>query len=52
MHILVCLDIVLILTQDWCQICFERAIGLEIIFDAPDELLGDMGHLKSPFLSV
>jgi hypothetical protein len=28
--------IVLILTQDWCTICAERTIGLEIIMDAPN----------------
>jgi hypothetical protein len=30
------LEIVLILTQDRCMICFERTIGLEIGSDAPD----------------
>ena len=30
------LDIVLILTQDWCMVCAEHTIGLEIILDAPD----------------
>ena len=32
----VCLDIVLILTQDRCTVCAERTIGSEIILDAPD----------------
>jgi hypothetical protein len=32
----VCLEIVLILTQDRCMICAERTIGSEIILDAPD----------------
>jgi hypothetical protein len=27
---------VLISTQDWCMACAERAIGLEIILDAPE----------------
>jgi hypothetical protein len=33
---LVCLEIVLILTQDRCMVCAERAIGIEILLDAPD----------------
>ena len=32
----VCLEIVLILTQDRCAVCVERTIGLEIILDAAD----------------
>jgi hypothetical protein len=31
-----CLKIVLTLTHDWCTVCAERTIGLEIIFDASD----------------
>jgi hypothetical protein len=34
--ILVYLQIVLILTQDWSMGCAERNIGSEIILDAPD----------------
>ena len=34
--ILVCLEIVLILTQDPCTVCAERTIGSEIVLDAPD----------------
>ena len=29
-------NIVLILMQDRCTVCVERAIGSETIFDAPD----------------
>jgi hypothetical protein len=36
MLVLVCLKIVLILTQDRCTVCAESAIGLEISLDAPD----------------
>jgi hypothetical protein len=36
MLVLVCLDIVLILTQDRCSVCAERNIGSEIVLDAPD----------------
>ena len=33
---LVCLEIVLMLTQDRCKVCVERIIGSKIILDAPD----------------
>jgi hypothetical protein len=36
MLVLVCLDIVLTLTQDRCMVCAERSIGLEIVLDTPD----------------
>jgi hypothetical protein len=36
MLVLVCLDIVLTLTQDRCSVCAERSIGSEIVLDAPD----------------
>ena len=42
-------DIVLILTQDRCTVCAERTIGSKIILDAPDRLLGDVGHVESLF---
>jgi hypothetical protein len=25
-----------VLMQDWCTVCAERDIGLEIVLDAPD----------------
>ena len=34
--VLVLSDIVLILMQDWCMVCVERTIGLEIVLEAPD----------------
>ena len=44
----VCLEIVLILTQDRYTVCAERTIDSEIILDAPDgKLLGDLGHVES-----
>ena len=43
------LEIVLILTQDSCMVCVEHAIGSEIIWTHPMELLGDMGHVESRF---
>jgi hypothetical protein len=36
MLVLVCLEIVLILTQDRCKVCVERTIGSKIVLDAPD----------------
>ena len=47
--ILVCLEIVLVLTQDRCTVCAERTIGSEIVLDAPDGTLGDVGHVESRF---
>ena len=44
-----CLEIVLILTQDSCTVCVECAIGSEIVWTHPMELLGDMGHVESHF---
>ena len=34
------------LVQDRCTVGTEHTIGSEIILDAPDELLGDMGHVE------
>ena len=45
-------DIVLILTQDRCTVCVERTIGSEIMMDAPDGILGDVGHVESRFFYV
>jgi hypothetical protein len=45
----VLLEIVAILAQDRCTVCAERTIGSEIIFDAPVELLGDVGPVDSHF---
>jgi hypothetical protein len=36
MLVLICLEIVLILTQDRCPVYAERNIGSEIILDTPD----------------
>jgi hypothetical protein len=35
--VLVCLKIVLIVTQDRCTVCTEHTIGSEIILHTPDE---------------
>ena len=38
-----------ILTHDRCMVCTERTIGSEIILDARNELIGDLGHVESHF---
>jgi hypothetical protein len=43
------LETVLVSVQDWCTVCAERTIGMEIILDAPIGTLGDVGHMKSHF---
>jgi hypothetical protein len=43
------LEIVLILTQDRCTVFTGRTIGSQIVFDAPDALVSDMGHVESRF---
>jgi hypothetical protein len=40
------LEIVLILTQDWCTVCIERTIALEIDLDAPDGV-GDEAQVEA-----
>ena len=45
--LLVCLEIVLILTQDGCTICAERTIGSETFWTHSMERLGDVGHVES-----
>jgi hypothetical protein len=40
------LEIVLILTQDRCAVCTERTIGSQIVWDAPDGLVSDMGRVE------
>jgi hypothetical protein len=46
------LEKVLILTQDRCTVCTERTIGSQVVWDAPDGLVSDMGRVEfrfSPF---
>ena len=45
-------DIELILTPDRCTVCVEHTIGSEIMLDAPDGILGDVGHVESRFFSI
>jgi hypothetical protein len=46
------LEIVLILTQDWCTVCAERSTGSEIIFDAPDGTLRRRGSRGRSIQSI
>jgi hypothetical protein len=43
------LETVLVLMQDGCTVCAKLTIGSEIILDAPNGTLGDVGHVKSCF---
>jgi hypothetical protein len=45
----VCLETVLILAQDRCTVCAECTTGSKIILDAPDGILGHVGHVESCF---
>jgi hypothetical protein len=45
----VCLEIVLILTQDRCTVCTECTIGSQTVWDAPDGLVSDMGRVEACF---
>jgi hypothetical protein len=45
--ILVHLETVLVLLQARCTVCTKRSIGSEIVLDAPDGTLGDVGHVES-----
>jgi hypothetical protein len=47
--VLVRLEIVLILIRDRCTVFAKRTVYSEIILDASDELLGDVGHVESLF---
>jgi hypothetical protein len=47
--VLVSLEIVLILTQDGCMVCVERAIGLQTILTHQMELLYNVGLMESHF---
>jgi hypothetical protein len=47
--VLVCLDIVLMSVQDRSTVCAKCTIGLEIILDAPNGLLGDEAQVEARF---
>ena len=48
-HVSVHLEMVLVSVQDRCMVCTKRTIGPEIILDAPEELVSDVGHVESCF---
>jgi hypothetical protein len=48
MLVLVCLEIVLILTPDRCTVCAGSTIGSEIVLDAPDGV-GDEAQVDARF---
>jgi hypothetical protein len=48
-HVSVCLEILLILTQDRSTVCDEHTIGSEIILDAPNGTPRYVGHVISYF---
>ena len=43
------LETVLVSLQDRCMVCARRTIGLEIILDALDEVLGDEAKVEACF---
>jgi hypothetical protein len=43
------LEMGLVLMHDWCTVCTECTIGSQIVFDAPDGLISDMGRVDSCF---
>ena len=46
---LVHLEVVLASVEDKCTVCTNCTIGSEIILDAPDGIVGYVGHVKSCF---
>ena len=48
-HVLVRLEMVLELVQDWCMVCAKRTIGSETVLDAPLVLLGDEAQVQARF---
>jgi len=47
--VLVRLDTVLVSVQDRCTVCAKRAIGSEIILDAPNGAPGDVAQVEVCF---
>jgi uncharacterized membrane protein len=42
-------EMVLVSVQDRCTVCTKRTIGLGIILDAPNVLLGDVAQVEAHF---
>jgi hypothetical protein len=49
MLVLVCLETVLIFVRDWCTVCVEHTIGLEIVLDALDGSPGEEAQVDARF---
>ena len=47
--VLVHSETVLVSVQDRCTVCAKRTIWSEIVLDAPDCMLGYVGHVESCF---
>ena len=47
--VLVRLEVVLASVQHSCTVCTNCTIGSEIVLDAPDGILGYVGHVESYF---
>jgi hypothetical protein len=45
----VCFKIALILVQDWCKVCAECTMGMEIALGIPVEVLGDVSQMEAHF---
>jgi hypothetical protein len=43
------LETVLVLVEDWCIFCAKSTVGLEIVLDAPNVLLGDEAQMEAWF---
>jgi hypothetical protein len=39
----------LVLVEDWCIFCAKSTVGLEIVLDAPNVLLGDEAQMEAWF---
>ena len=47
--VLIRLDMVLVSVQDRCRVCAKHTIGLEIVLDAPNGILGDEAQVDTNF---
>jgi hypothetical protein len=47
-----CLEIVLLLMQDWCTVCVERIVGGEIVLEAANGTPRRRGSCRILFRSV
>ena len=45
--VLIRLETVLVLVQDWCMVCDKHTMAQKSFWTHPMELLGDVGHVES-----